>query len=447
MQKTNKMATMPVGKLLTTMSLPIIISMIVQSLYNVVDSIFVSYISQDALTAVSLVFPVQFLVLAVGIGTGIGMNSLLSRKLGQGNHKEASEVAKNTIFICFIVSIVFAVVGALLSQEFIAIFTDKANVIDMGTQYMTVVTIFSFTCIYQIINERIIQSTGDTIYILAIQGIGAVINIILDPIFIFALDLGVQGAAIATVIGQSTAMCIGFYINSKKNKHISLSVKGFKPNKTIIKEIYKVGLPAIVMQSLMSVMTLAMNYILIPFSDIGVAVYSIYIKMNSFVFMPLFGVTNAMVPIIAYNYGAKNKKRIIKALKLSMIFAVVLMIAGTIVFQVFPATLMNMFNASDELISTGVVALRTISLSFTLSGICIVFSTFFQAVGNGVYSLIISFIRQLIIILPAAFILIRMGGINSVWWAFVISEFVALVLCIVLFMSIKKKTIDLLPNN
>ncbi|MEG2053544.1 MAG: MATE family efflux transporter [Oscillospiraceae bacterium] len=440
--KENKMGIMPIPKLLMSVSAPLMFSMIIQAMYNIVDSIFVAKISEDALTAVSLVFPVQSLIIAVGVGTGVGINSLLSRRLGEKRFKEANSVAVNGLLVSFLSGIVFAVFGLIFARPFISSFTQSEAIIKMGVEYLSVITIFSFASLLQFACERIIQSTGNTMYNLAIQGVGAVINIILDPIFIFVLDMGVLGAAIATVIGQFVAMCIGFYINHIKNKEVDISFKGFKPNGKTIGEIYKVGFPAIIMQSIMSVMTVGMNKILLPYSASAASVVGVYFKLNSFVFMPLFGLTNGMVPIVAYNYGAQHKKRVMGTFKLSMIFSLVIMALGTLLFQLAPALLMGMFTPSAEMLRIGIPALRIISTCFVLSGICIVFSTFFQALGNGVYSLIISVTRQLLVILPAAYILGKIGGINAAWWAFALSEVVALVLCFIMYGRLKKKVLD-----
>lgn len=436
-RKENKMGVMPINKLLITMSLPIMISMLVQALYNVVDSIFVAKISENALTAVSLAFPVQNLMIAVAVGTGVGINSLLSRRLGEKRYNEANEVASNGIFLAILSWITFALLGIFFCRTFFHLFTKNSEIVEMGTEYLLICTTFSVGIFLQIAAERIMQSTGNTIYIMFIQGAGAIINIILDPIFIFGLfgvpKMGISGAAIATVIGQIVAMTLGLYFNATKNHEVKLKIKHFKPNMSIIKGIYKVGFPSIIMQSIGSVMVVGLNKILILFSATAVSVFGVYFKLQSFVFMPIFGMTNALVPIVAFNYGAGKKHRIISVTKLSTIFSVTIMIIGTILFQIFPDKFLLLFNASQDMLAIGVPALRIISISFAFAGIAIVFSSVFQALGNGFLSMFMSVARQLIVILPIAYILARYIGLNALWFAFPIAECVSVLMSVFMF--------------
>lgn len=430
--KENKMGVMPVPKLLISMSLPMVISMLVQALYNVVDSIFVSQINEKAFTALSLAFPIQNLMIAVSVGAGIGINALLSRSLGEKKYKEANMAASNGLFLAIISSILFAVFGLFFSRAFFEVQTDDIEIINYGTQYLSTCTIFSFGIFFQITFERLMQSTGRTIYNMVTQTLGAVINIILDPILIFGLfgfpKLGVLGAAIATIVGQIIAMLFSFYFNAKKNHEISLKLKGFRPHWKTISIILTVGIPSIIMQSIGSLMVFGMNKILIFFTPTAVSVFGAYFKLQSFIFMPVFGLTNGMIPIIAYNYGAKNKKRIIDTIKLSIIFSVSIMAVGFLVFQFMPNTLLGFFNASEEMLTIGVPALRIISIAFVLAGYCIILSSVFQALGNGIHSMLISVARQLVIILPIAFLLSRTLGLHAVWYCFPLAEIIAVVL-------------------
>lgn len=433
--KENKMGTMPIPRLLITMSLPMILSMLVQALYNIVDSIFVAQLNENALTAVSLAFPIQTLMIAVAGGTGVGVNALLSKSLGERNPKEASEVAKNGIFLSVIGCLVFAILGIIGSRFFFLVQTDDAQIVEYGTQYMTIITVMSVGIFLQITFERLLQSTGKTIYNMITQGIGAIINIILDPIMIFGYfgfpRMEVAGAALATVIGQIVALLLGLYFNVKKNKEININMKGFRPNGRIIGSIYKIGVPSIIMQSIGSVMTFCMNKILIPFSTTAAAVFGVYFKLQSFVFMPVFGLTNGLIPIVAYNYGARNKKRITHTIRLGIIIAISIMLIGFIAFQLAPRTLLSLFDASQAMIDIGVPALRAISYSFIVAGFAIVSSSAFQALGNGVYSLIISVVRQLVVLLPAALIFAVCFGLDMVWWSFPLAEIASLILCLI----------------
>ncbi len=436
----NKMGTMPVQKLLVTMSLPMIISMIVQAMYNIVDSIFVAQISENALTAVSLAFPIQNLMIAVGAGTGVGINALLSRSLGEKEFDKANKAATNGILATFFSYIVFALFGLFGTHIFFNSQSDNSEIVAYGIQYLQICTLFGFGIFGQITFERLLQATGRTFYTMITQGIGAIINIILDPILIFGLfgmpRLEVAGAALATIIGQCVAACLGIYFNISKNHEINISLKGFKPDLHIIKVIYKVGLPSIIMQSIGSVMTYGMNKILMTFSSTAVSVFGVYFKLQSFVFMPIFGMNNGFIPIVAYNYGAKHKKRIMDVTKAAVFISVGIMLCGLIVFQTMPRQLLYLFKASDQMMEIGVVALRTISLSFMFAGFCIIIGSVFQALGNGMYSLFVSFGRQIVIILPVAYILSKTIGINGVWFSFPIAEIGSVILTLIFYRKI-----------
>ena len=444
----NKMGTMPVPKLLITMSLPMMLSMLVQALYNVVDSMFVAKLNEAALTAVSLAFPVQNLMIAVAAGTGVGINALLSRNLGEQRFEEANKAARNGIFLAIISYIVFALICGFGARTFFAIQVDEEAIITYGTQYMIVIAVGSISIFLQITLERLLQSTGRTIYNMCTQGLGAAINILFDPLLIFGIGpfprLEVWGAAIATVLGQVIAVLLSLYFNIKKNKELDLSMGGFRPDKQTIVNIYKVGIPSIFMQAIGSVMVFGMNKILLMFSTTAATVYGIYYKLQSFVFMPVFGLTNGMIPIAAYNYGARNKKRILSTLKLAIIYAVSIMLAGLVIFQVFTSQLLGIFDASEHMLEIGVRALKIISLSFVIAGFCIVTSAMFQALGNGVYSLITSAIRQLAIILPVAYLLAKFFGLSMVWWAVPIAELFSLCLCLIFLSRIVKKKLNTL---
>ena len=450
-EKENKMGVMPVNKLLMNMSLPMMISMLVQALYNVVDSIFVSRIDENALTAVSMAFPIQSLMIALGAGTGVGVNALLSRSLGEKDYDRVNKAAGNGIFLAGINYLVFLLVGILVTTPFYLSQTKDAQILSYGQQYLTIICCCSFGMYGQFIFERLLQSTGRTFYTMITQSIGAIINIILDPIFIFGYfgvpKMGVAGAAIATVIGQIVAGTIALVINIKKNDEIQLKLKGFRPDGKIIARIYEVGIPSIIMQAIGSVMTYGMNRILIVFSSTAVAVFGVYFKLQSFIFMPVFGLNNGMVPIIAYNYGAGKKDRLIKTLKLSIIYAVGLMLLGVIIFQLFPAPLFALFDASETMLAIGIPALRIISLSFIFAGFCIVCGSLFQALGNGVYSMVVSIARQLLVLLPVAYLLSLSGKVEAVWWAFPIAEIVSLSLTVFFMFRINRKVISRIGEN
>lgn len=444
-QNENKMGTMPVNRLLVSMALPMVLSMLVQALYNIVDSIFVAQMGEDALTAVSLSFPIQNLIIAVSVGTGVGINALLSRSLGEKKFDKANKTAMNGIFIIAISSVLFAIYGLFFARSFFENQIDNVHIIEYGTQYLQICTIFSFGIFMEVTFERLLQSTGNTIYSMISQGIGAIINIILDPILIFGLmgmpKLGVRGAAIATVIGQIIAMFISLYLNVTKNKEIHLNFKDFKPNGAVIKSIYSVGFPSIIMQALGAVMTLGMNNILLFFSSTAVSVFGIYFRLQSFVFMPVFGLNSGMIPIIAYNYGARNKKRIVDTVKLSMIVAICIMLIGFMIFQLLPTQLLGLFKATDEMIRIGIPALRIISFSFIFASFSIITIATLQAFGSGILSLFISATRQLVFILPLAYIFAKFIGLDAVWFAIPLAEIVSLIMCVIFLKHIYKEKI------
>lgn len=431
-QKENKMGVMPIPKLLVTMSLPIVISMLVQALYNIVDSIFVAKLGENAFAALTLSFPIQMLMISVGVGTGVGINALLSRNLGQKNQEQANKTAINGIFLCFLSFLVFAIFGLFFSRTFFKGQIKTQEIIDYGTQYLTICTVFSIGIFMQIATERLLQATGNAFYSMITQGLGAIINIILDPILIFGLfgmpKMGVAGAAIATIVGQIMAAALGIYFNIKKNPEIHVSFHKFRPDGRTIKQIYAVGVPAIVMQSIGSVMTLGMNKILLMFSPAAVNVFGAYFKLQSFIFMPVFGFNNGMIPILAYNYGARNKKRIVETIKMSLMVAVIIMIVGMLIFQIFPEQLLGFFKPTQETLTIGVPALRIISISFLFAGMSIILLSVFQAFGSGVLSLIVSATRQLIIILPVAYVFAKLYGIHMVWWSFPVAEVASVIL-------------------
>ena len=443
----NKMGTMPINKLLISMALPMVISMLVQAMYNIVDSIFVSRLSENALTAVSMAFPMQNLMFSVAAGIGVGMNALLSRSLGQKNFKAANKAAMNGMFLEAIGAFLFILVGIFLVEPFFRIQTDNPEIIDLGISYTRLCMVLCFGIYGQFTFERILQSTGRTFYTMITQLVGAVINIILDPIMIFGLlgfpKLGVAGAALATVIGQIFAAALAFILNKKKNPDVQLEFKGFRPENHYIKTILAVGIPSIIMASVGSVMTFGMNLILGVYlaSSTAVAVFGVYFKLNSFIFMPVFGLNNGMVPIVSYNYGARNRKRLMDTIKFSIIYAVALMLIGLALFQFIPDKLLALFNASEDMLAIGVPALRIISLSFSFAGVCIIIVSTFQALGHGFFSMFVSIARQLVVLLPSAFILAAVGGLQATWWSFPIAEIASLTLSLVFFKHLYDKII------
>lgn len=431
-QTENKMGVMPVGKLLIQMALPMMISMLVQALYNIVDSIFVGYISENALTAVSLAFPIQNLMIAVATGTGVGINALLSMRLGQKNQNAVNDTAMNGLFLSLCSTLLFIILGFTIPEVYFKSQTTDLEIIDYGVKYLRVCLIGSFGLFSGITFERLLQATGQTVNSMIAQLAGAITNIVLDPIMIFGLlgcpALGITGAALATVVGQFVTFFVSAYLNFKKNKEIVFNFKTFKPSKSVIAEIYRVGIPSILLASIGSVMTYLMNLILGAFTMTAVAVFGVYFKLNSFIFMPVFGMNNALVPIIAYNYGARNRKRITGTLKRGVIIILCIMTFGTVLFELFPEFLLGLFNASPEMLEIGIPALRIIAIHFPVAAICIIFMSCFQALGMGITSMIVSFVRQLVVLLPVAYLLSLTGVLSSVWWCFPIAEFSALIL-------------------
>lgn len=433
----NKMGVMSEGKLLMNMSVPMMISMLVQALYNIVDSIFVSKISEDAFTAVSLAFPLQTLMIAVGAGTGVGVNALVSRALGEKNQKKVNEVAANGIFIYIFSYIAIALLGLFAVRPFFEMQTKagQEDIMNLGVEYLTIVMVFSFGIFGQFIFERLLQATGRTFFTMISQATGAIINIIFDPILIFGLcgfpKMGIAGAAVATVLGQVVAAIIAFSWNQKSNPDIQLNFKGFRPNAQVIGNIYKIGIPSIIMQSIGSVMTTGMNLILMGISSTAAAVFGAYFKLQSFFFMPVFGLNNGMIPIIAYNYGSRNKKRMTKTLHYAYIVAFVFLMVGFAGFMLIPDKLLGMFDASEEMLAIGVPALRIIAFHFLIAWYCIITGSLFQAVGKATYSLYVSVARQLVVLLPVAYILAKIGGLDLIWWCFPIAELMSLCISVI----------------
>ena len=442
----NKMGVMPVPKLILTMSLPIMASMLVQALYNIVDSIFVAQISEHALTAVSMAFPLQNLMIAVATGTSVGVNALLSRNLGAKDYKKVNHIANHAVFLAIMSYLVFVVIGFVGAEAFFRSQTDIEEIVAYGTQYTRICLCASIGFFVQMFFERILQSTGRSMASMVTQMLGAIINIILDPILIFGMfglpAMGVAGAAVATVTGQIVAAIVGVVINEKKNKEVQIQLKGFKPDMALIKQIYVIGVPSIIMASIGSVMNYGMNRILLGFTSTAAAVFGVYFKLQSFVFMPVFGLNNGMIPVISYNYGAGNRQRVVKAIKTSAVMAVGIMLLGLMAFQIFPVALLNMFDASETMLSIGIPALRTISFSFLFAGFGIACSGTFQALGKAFFSMLMSIARQLLVLLPVAYFLSLKGNVSLVWFAFPIAELVAIIVCICFLFYINKTVIS-----
>lgn len=442
--KDNKMGHAPMLRLIISMSLPAMFSMLVQALYNIVDSYYVAQVSENALTAVSLAFPIQLLMISVAVGTGVGINSFISRKLGERQQALADSAATHGILLALFSWVIFALIGVFVSRPFFECFTNIPEIIEMGTQYVSICCIFSFGVFVEVNFEKTLQATGNMIYPMLFQLVGAITNIILDPIFIFGWfglpAMGVAGAAIATVIGQIVSMVFAVIIVFVKDHDIHISFRGFKFNWGVVKNIYAVGLPSIVMQSIGSVMSICMNAILISFTETAVAVFGVYFKLQSFIFMPVFGLTQGIMPIMGYNFGARNKARLMSALKIGGVIALLIMALGTALFCAAPEFLLGIFNASDKMLEIGVPALRLISICFIPAALGIIFSTLFQAVGKGSYSLIISVLRQLVILVPAAFLLSN-AGLFYVWFAFPAAEIFSLLASIFLFWRLRHRTL------
>ncbi len=441
----NKMGVMPVGKLLISMSLPMMISMLVQALYNVVDSYFVAKLSQDALNAVSLSFPIQNLLIAVSVGTGVGLNALLSRNLGEKNFEGANRAAGNGLLLGFLSGLAAILVGLTVPRLFFAAQTDISAIVEQGTTYLTICCTWSMGLFMGITFERLLQSTGKTFYAMIAQTVGAVTNIVMDPVLIFGLGpfpaMGVAGAAVATVAGQILGALVGGILNLVYNRELSFGGKYLRPKGKVIGQIYAVGVPSMVLNSVGSVMVFGLNQILIAFTDTATAIFGIYFKLQSFIFMPVFGLNNGMVPIIAYNYGARNKDRILQTMKLAVLIATGFMLCGLAVAELFPAQLLGIFEASEEMLAIGVPALRIICTSFVFAGFGIVCGSVFQALGHGVLSMISSIVRQLVVLLPAAWLLSLTGKLNLVWLAFPIAELFSVCLCVIFTRRIVKTVI------
>lgn len=458
--KENKMGTVPIPRLLTSMAFPMVISMMVQACYNIVDSIFVAKIKDDvvvsgsagtaALNAVGMAFPVQMLLIAFGTGTCVGVNAVLSKALGEKDQKTADQAANNGVFLAVCNFLLFLIIGVFFSGLVIRMQGGEGLTLTYGTQYLTIVCACSFGVYTQLIFERLLQSTGRTVYSMITQLTGAVINIVLDPIFIFGLfgmpEMKVAGAALATVIGQICAAILAVILNAKKNTDIHVNIRGFRPNLKMIARVYQVGFPSIVMQAIGSVMTSTMNRILSGLNSDSVAVFTVYFKLQSLFFMPVFGINNGMVPILAYNYGARKRKRMVQTIKLSMVYAFLFMLVGFSLFEIFPEKLLRLFDTGDpSLIILGVPALRIIGFHFLAAWFCIISGTVFQALGNGVYSLLVSVARQLVVLIPVAYVLSKIGGLDLIWWAFPIAEVMSLCVSAYLLFRIYRKIIKTIP--
>ena len=450
----NKLGVMPITKLIWNMSLPIIASMLVQALYNIVDSWFVSRVSEQALTAVSLAFPAQNLMIGLATGTAVGVNALMGRALGAGLRERADKVANNGVFLAVVGFVISALLGLTCSDLFFRSQTQVESIIQMGNDYLRIVTIGSLGMFCQIMYERLLQGTGRSILSMYTQGLGAIINIILDPIFIFGLKMGVAGAAVATIIGQFCGCALAIYFNHKKNTDITLSLRGFRPNWRLIGEIYAIGLPSVIMIAIGSVMTFLMNKILITYHaahETAATAFGVYFKLNSFIFMPIFGLNNGVIPIVAYNYGAQNRRRMMATIKRSALYACCIMVFGTVLFWAIPDTLLRLFDASDVMLAAGVPALRIISLSFCMAGACIALGSSFQALGKSMYSMITSIVRQLVFLIPIAYVLARygasVGNSDLVWWCYPLAEIFSLTLTLVFFSRMYKTIIAPLPEG
>ena len=443
----NKMGVMPIKKLLITMSLPMMISMLVQALYNIVDSIFVSQLCEEAMTAVTLVFPMQNLMVSLAMGTGVGVNAILSKALGEKKYEDANSAANTGLLLNFIHFIIFLFVGLFLSKAFVMSQNDDPVIVGYGIDYMKVISVLSFGCFFQVMLERLLQSTGRTSLSMISQTAGAVINMILDPIMIFGLfgfpRLEVAGAALATCIGQMCASLIGLTLNIKANRDITLSISRIiKPRADIVGRIYFVGIPSTLMMAIGSVMTYFMNKITGKFSSTAQTVFGIYFKLQSFFFMPVFGLNNGLIPVLAYNYGLGDKKRIKEALRFSVCVAVSIMLAGTVLFELIPQVFLQMFKPSEELLRLGIPALRIIGLHYPLAAVAIVLGSVFQAFSKSYFSLFVSLGRQLVILIPVAWLLSMTGSVTNVWWSFPISEVVSLMLTVIFFTVVKRTVID-----
>jgi putative MATE family efflux protein len=441
----NKMGVMPIGKLLFNMALPIIISMLVQALYNVVDSIYVSQISESAVTALALAFPIQNLQIGFAVGIGVGVNSILSQALGEKNQEKVNQAAGNGVLLALVASVLFMLFGAFGSRPYFAVQSDVAETVEGGAVYTSICCLLTAGVFVQVLCERLLQATGRTIFTMITQGTGAIVNIVLDPIFIhggFGIPaMGIAGAAVATVIGQWVGAILGIVLNIKCNPEIQLSLKCLKPNMNVIRPIMTVGIPSIIMNGIGSVMNFGMNQILQGFAETATSVFGIYFKLQSFFFMPLFGINSATISILAYNYGARKPERIVKTLKIASAAALVLMVSGMLVFQLIPDVLLGMFNPSEAFLEMGRSTLRIISLAFPVAAVCISLGASFQALGDGIYSTITSLGRQLVVLLPVAYLLSLTGNVNNVWWAYPIAEIVSGLLTLYFFLRIYRQKI------
>ena len=454
MQSQNKLGTMPISKLIWTMSLPIIASMLVQALYNIVDSVFVSRVSEQALTAVSLAFPAQNLMIGLATGTAVGVNALMGRALGAGIRQRADQVANNGVFLAVVGFVISAVLGLTCSDLFFRSQTQVENIIRMGNGYLRIVTVGSLGMFCQIMYERLLQGTGRSLLSMYTQGLGAIINIALDPVFIFVLDMGVAGAAVATIIGQLCGCALAIWFNHRKNTDITLSLRGFRPDWRLIGEIYAIGLPSVIMVAIGSVMTFLMNKILIVYHsahETAATAFGVYFKLNSFIFMPIFGMNNGVIPIVAFNYGAQNRRRMVETIKRGTLYASCIMVFGTVLFQLIPGPLLKIFDATDTMLTVGIPALRIISLSFCMAGACIALGSSFQALGKSIYSMITSIVRQLVFLVPIAYVLARygasVGNDDLVWWCYPIAEVFSLTLTLLFFRHVYRTMIARIPEG
>ncbi len=446
----NKMGTMPMNRLIITMSLPMMASMLIQALYNIVDSMFVAQICEEALTALSLAFPVQNLMIGFATGTGVGMNALLSKALGEKDFEKVNRAASNGFCLEMFAALLFVLFGIFGSRFFFSIQTDDQLIIDYGTKYVSICAIGSVFLFLQITFERMMQSTGKTILSMITQGLGAIVNITLDPILIFVFDLDVVGAALATVLGQACSALVGFILNRRFNTEVNLRFRQIRLHKETIKKIYAVGIPSIIMLAIGSAMNFLLNSMLINFfSSTAAAVLGVYYKIQSFVFMPLFGMNNGIVPIIAYNYGAGKRKRITRCIRLSVLYACVLMAIGLLIFNLLPNELLYMFDASEQMLKIGVPAFRIISISYVFAGYCIVMGSVFQAFGRGFLSMIVSICRQLVVLVPSAYLLsvFFRDNVNMFWLSFPIAEIMSMTVSTICLIYIYKKIIKKIPNN
>ena len=448
---TNKMGTMPIGKLLLNMALPLVISMLVQALYNVVDSIYISRISESAVTALSLAFPVQNLLIGCATGVGVGVNSLLSKSLGEQNYERANRTAGNGFLLAVIFAVLFLLFGAFFAHPYFAMQSTVAETVDGGSTYLAIVCIGSIGVFIEILFERLLQASGQSFYSMITQATGAIINIVLDPVLIFGWfglpAMGIAGAALATVIGQWVAALLAMYLNKRFNTDLKLKRAHAKPDDYVIRMILGVGVPSIIMVGIGSIMNFGMNQILQGFSETATGVFGIYYKLQSFFFMPLFGINNAVISIVAFNYGARKPKRMLGTVKLAAITGLCIMLLGFAAFQFIPEVLLGIFNPTEEFLAMGVRALRTISYCFPVAAVCIILGSTFQALGTGIYSTMVSLCRQLLVLLPAAYLLSLLGDVNLVWWSFPIAEGMGLAMTLFVFLRLYRQKIKPLYEN